>query len=300
MRKKLVVGLIVLFLLVMGGLSLQVQSNPQHGLARKGISNIGVIEVNGVIGGYGSYLGADGSSAGEIMEAIREARERDDIKAVVLRVNSPGGTTGSSQEIAIELDKLRDSGKPIVTSMGDTCASGGYWIACSTDHIVANGASITGSIGVIMELNNLKELFDKLGIRQEIIKSGDHKDMGSVSRDMTEQERAIFQDMIDDSYQQFLDQVRKGRKNKITEEELLEIADGRVFTGRQAMEMGLVDSLGNYYDAIEKAKDLSGLSSESNVEVLNSNKLWEEFLFNFDAKSVLGELRFPTLEVLFD
>ncbi len=300
MGKKLVVALIVIFLLVMGALSIKVSSAPQYGLAGKGLSGIGVIEVNGLIGASGSYLGTDTSSAGQIMKAVREAREREDIKAVVLRVNSPGGAAGASQEIAIELDKLRDSGKPVVTSMGDSCASGGYWIACSTDYIIANGTSITGSIGVIMELTNLQELFDKLGIRQETIKSGVHKDMGSAGREMTEQERAIFQDMIDDSYQQFLDQVRQGRKGKITEEKLLEIADGRMFTGRQAMELGIVDGLGNYYDAIEKARDLGGLSSESKVEVLNANKFWEEIFLSYDAGNVLGELISPDSQLLFD
>ncbi|MEN6350549.1 MAG: signal peptide peptidase SppA [Syntrophomonas sp.] len=293
MQKKVVVGLMILFLLVMAVLSLRGASKSDEGMSIPGTSTIGVIEINGPIsGGTSEWLGNTTVSSTDIMQTIREARKRKDIKAVVLRVDSPGGTSGASQEIAMELDRLRESGKPVITSMGDTCASGGYWLACSTDRIIANGATITGSIGVIMEVNNLEGLYDKLGIRNSTIKSGEHKDIGSTSREMTAEEKQMLQGMVDDSYQQFLDQVRKGRKDKIKEEELLKIADGRIFTGRQALQLGLVDQLGNYYDAIDTAKKLSGIKGESNIEVLNSSNLWDRFLLNVNTKSILRPQNF--------
>ena len=136
----------VLFLVIVGFLSIKAASGPQDRLAASGSSKIGVIEINGAITGSNtiSLVSSEVASADEIMSAIRKARERSDIKAVVLRINSPGGTAGASQEIGIELDKLRQTGKPIITSMGDTCASGGYWVACGSDYIFANGTTLTG------------------------------------------------------------------------------------------------------------------------------------------------------------
>lgn len=293
MYKKIVVGLMVLFLLVMAGFAWKGAKKTENGMSIPGTPTIGVIEINGAIsGGTSQILGSTVASSSDIMQTIREARQRKDIKAVVLRVDSPGGTSGASQEIALELDRLRESGKPVVTSMGDTCASGGYWLACSTDRIVANGATITGSIGVIMEVSNLEGLYDKLGIRNQPIKSGEHKDIGSTSRELTAEEQEILQGMVDDSYQQFLEQVRKGRKGKIEEDELLKIADGRVFTGRQAFELGLVDQLGNYYDAVSLAEKLAGIKGGSNIEVLNSSGLWDRFLLNLNTESIFSKPNF--------
>jgi len=221
------------------------------------------------------------------MENIRQAAERKDIKAVVLRVNSPGGTTAASQEIAIELDRLRKSGKPIVTSMSDTCASGGYWIACSTNHLVANTGTLTGSIGVIMELTNLQGLYEKIGIGSITFKSGEFKDMGSSTRPVTEEERKLFDEMIADNYQQFFTQVLNGRQGKISEEKLREIADGRVLTGKQALELGLVDSLGNYYDAIRIAEEMAGLPEGTKVEVISSQSFFDRFMLQVKAPEII-------------
>ncbi len=276
MHKKIVVLLLAVFLLTMAGLALwQVQQG--RPAAQMGPDTIGVIEINGVISGESSanLLTSAGNNADDIMAAIKTAREREDIKVLLLRINSPGGTTVASQEIGIELDKLRMAGKKIVVSMGEVCASGGYWIACSSDHIVANGGSLTGSIGVIMELTNMEGLFEKVGLEQEVIKSAPHKDIGSSFRDMTEGEREILQEIVDDSYEQFLDQVRRGRQGKIEEDTLLQIADGRVFSGRMGLEMGLVDSLGNYYDAIEVARSVAGLDLSSRIEPLNGSQYWD-------------------------
>ena len=243
MNKKLAVGLIVAFLVLMGVLSVRVVNKPGNTTSLRG--------------------------------------------SAVVRINSPGGTAVAAQEIGIELDKLRKTGKPVVTSMGDVCASGGYWIACSSDYIVANGTTLTGSIGAIMETTNLEGLYDKLGIRQEVFKSGEHKDIGSSAREITPQEREILQSIVSDSYTQFLNQVKQGRKGKIDLLELENIADGRVFTGETALQLGLVDSVGNYYDAVKQAEDMAGITEASRIEVLNSEKLWDSFLLGTRASKLL-------------
>jgi protease-4 len=250
---------------------------------------IGVIEVNGVISENEtiSILGGSASGSRAIVKAIRQTAQRPDIKAVVLRINSPGGSSAASQEIGIELDRLKQSGKIIITSMGEACASGGYWIASGSDFIMANGTTLTGSIGVIMEWANLQDLYEKLGIRMEVLKSGEFKDMGSSARDLTEGELQMFDAMIQDTYQQFLDKVQAGRGDKIETEKLLEIADGRVFTGRQALNLGLIDGLGNYYDALDKAKELANLPNDAGVEIINGNEFWE--YFNFPYKTNLAD-----------
>jgi protease-4 len=275
-------------LIVMGVLSVRVVNKPDNARSLKGSAVVGVIEINGVLGGEAtSLLATSAADSNRIMKAIRTAAKRPDIKAVVVRINSPGGTAVAAQEIGIELDKLRQTGKPVVTSMGDVCASGGYWIACSSDYIMANGTTLTGSIGAIMETTNLQGLYDKLGIRQEVFKSGEHKDIGSPGREITPQERDILQAVVSDSYAQFLKQVKQGRKGKIDPLELEDIADGRVFTGEKAIQMGLVDSLGNYYDAIKKAEEIAGISEESRIEILNTEKLWDSLLLGTQANRLL-------------
>ena len=278
MHKKIVVLLLAFFLLIMAGLAIWQVQGGGGPAAHTGPDAVGVIEINGVISGESSVglLGSTLASADDIMNAIKTAREREDIKVLLLRINSPGGTTVASQEIGIELDKLRRTGKKVVVSMGEVCASGGYWIACSSDHIVANGGTLTGSIGVIMELTNLEGLYKKIGLEQEVIKSAPHKDMGSSYRDMTPEERKFLQEIVDDSYEQFLDQVRRGRRGKIEEDKLLQIADGRIFSGGMGLEMGLVDSLGNYYDAIDVARSTAGLDPNSPVEILNGKLYWDQ------------------------
>ncbi len=288
MNKKLTVGLIVGFLVLMGVLSARVVNKPDNAVALRGSSVVGVIEINGVLGGESaSLLTTSAADSNRIMKAIRTAAKRPDIKAVVIRINSPGGTAVAAQEIGIELDKLRKNGKPVVTSMGDVCASGGYWIACSSDYIVANGTTITGSIGAIMETSNLQGLYDKLGIRQEVFKSGEHKDIGSSAREITPEEREILQAVVSDSYAQFLKQVKQGRKGKINPGELEDIADGRVFTGETALQIGLVDSLGNYYDAVKQAEEMAGITEESRIEVLNTEKFWDSILLGTRAGDLL-------------
>jgi protease-4 len=289
MHKKVVVILLAVFLVTMAGLSLWQVGQGGTKVAAGSYETIGVIEINGIITGESSsdIFSTASADARDIMEAIRNAADREDIKVLLLRINSPGGTSVASQEIGIELDKFRARGKKVVVSMGEICASGGYWIACSSDHIVANGGTLTGSIGVIMELTNLEGLYEKIGLQQEVIKSAQHKDIGSSYRDMTETEREILQEIVDDSYEQFLDQVRRGRRGKIEEASLPDIADGRVFSGRTALEMGLVDSLGNYYDAVDTARSVAGLPDNSSIEVLTGAGYWDIF---FKKLNSVGQL----------
>ena len=168
------------------------------------------------------------------------------------------------------------------------CCLGGYWIAASCDEIYANPATTTGSIGVITELLNVQGLFEKLGIRSEVIKSGPYKDMGSMNREITPEERQILEDLVGDVYQQFLEQVETGRKGKIKPEEVRALADGRVMTGKQAQKSGLVDTMGNYYDALDRARELAHIEGEPQVVELNSADPLTRLLSRFSASSLVN------------
>lgn len=293
MKKRIVIGLILVILLILLIMAVQSLSQPQARPGLKGGDKIGVIEISGVMAGTSTtnLLSGSTASARDIMAIVRQAASRPDIKAVVVRVDSPGGTSVAAQEIGVELDKLRASGKPVITSMGDVCASGGYWIACSTDHIMANPATLTGSIGVIMEMQNMQGLYEKIGLKEVVIKSGEHKDIGSPFRELTAVEQQLLQGIVQDSYQQFVDQVLKGREGKITREQLMPLADGRIFTGAQAKDLGLVDSLGDYYDAIEQAKIMAGIPGEATVEVLNQEDMWKRLVSSLESALLGNQLK---------
>lgn len=214
---------------------------------------IAVVKIEGVI-----------LDSKDIIEELREHRENKSVKAILLRIDSPGGAVAPSQEIYTEVLKIRDEGKKkIVTSMGSVAASGGYYIASASDRIVANPGSVTGSIGVILELANVSGLMKKVGVESVVIKSGKFKDVGSLFRTMTPEERDLLQGVIDDTYDQFVDAVSAGRG--INKEDLLPIADGRVFTGRQAKKLGLVDDLGSMQDAIKITADIAGIKGEPDI-----------------------------------
>ena len=201
--------------------------------------------------------------ADSVTSELRKIGEIETIKAVVLRINSPGGSIGAVQEIYEEVNRLKEKGKKVVVSMGDVGASGAYYVACAADKIIANPGTITGSIGVLMSLGNMEELFRKVGIKVEVIKRGKHKDIGSLSREMTPEERKLLQGVIDDAYDQFLQAVMEGRNLKKREAE--KIAQGQVFTGRQAKNLGLIDEIGNFQDAVRLAGKLAGIPGEPKV-----------------------------------
>jgi len=196
-----------------------------------------------------------------IVKKLRNLGDRKDVKAIILRINSPGGSVAAVQEIYSEIIKLRkEKNKVVVASFGDVAASGGYYIASACDKIVANPGTLTGSIGVLLELGNVQELFKKIGVKVEIIKSGKHKDSGSMFRELTPEERKMFQELVQEAYNQFIEAIVQGRN--MEKEKLLELADGRIYTGSQALSAGLVDKLGNDQTAIELAKEIAKISGE--------------------------------------
>ncbi|RMH57263.1 MAG: signal peptide peptidase SppA [Candidatus Hydrogenedentota bacterium] len=217
--------------------------------------------------------------ARKITERFEKYREDEDVKAIVLRMETPGGAVGASQEVAAAVRKLRvDYGKKVVTSIQNLGASGGYYIAVESDRIVANPGSIVGSIGVILEHMTVNELTDRLGIKFDAIKSGPFKDAGTITRPMTKEERRVLQEMVNDAYEQFRGTVLERRRAALARAAgvpitdtpaiaaaLDAIADGRVLTGKQGLEAGLVDRLGGLEDAIDEAARLSGIAGKPNV-----------------------------------
>ncbi len=187
---------------------------------------------------------------------LKDFKDNPSIKAVVIRVDSPGGIVAASQEIYDEVKEVKEK-KKVIVSMGAVAASGAYYISLPADVIVANPGTITGSIGVIMEFPVIEELLKKLGIRFEAIKSKEHKDIGSPFRPMSEKERKLLQGVISDIYEQFIDAVAKDRN--LPKDSVLKFADGRIFSGRQAKEFGFVDTLGSFEDAVKIAGDLVGI-----------------------------------------
>ncbi|MCW3488897.1 signal peptide peptidase SppA [Dethiobacter alkaliphilus] len=237
---------------------------------------VAVIHLEGIImdGQIQPLFGAPGGTR-QIIGQLQDAAADRDVAAVVLRINSPGGTPAASQEVYNEVQRLKESGKPVVVSVGEMAASGGYWIASAADEIVANPASVTGSIGVIMETTNFVELYEMLGIESEVFKSGQYKDMGSAARPLSDDEREIIQSMVDDIFQQFVDVVASGRS--LDREAVLEVADGRIFTGRQAKELGLVDRLGDLNTAIDAAGELAGIEGTPRIKEMRTRSPWGIF-----------------------
>jgi protease-4 len=212
---------------------------------------VGVLEVKGVIGNVQPTI-----------EELAKFRKDGSVKAVVVRIDSPGGGVSPSQELYQEIRRtVRE--KPVVVSMGSVAASGGYYIACAAQKIYANPGTITGSIGVILQFTNFEELLKKIGFRMEVVKSGPYKDVGNPGREMTAEEKAYLQDMVDNVHQQFVRDVARGRRMKV--EKVREVADGRIFTGEQAMELGLVDELGNLKDAINAAAKMAAIEGEPKI-----------------------------------
>ena len=212
---------------------------------------VAVVDITGVI-----------TKSDETIKLIHAYRDDSSIKAIVVRINSPGGSVAPVQEIYSELQKID---KPIVASMGGTAASGGYYIACAADTIMANPGTLTGSIGVIMQFTRLKGLYDKIGLEHQVIKSGEFKDTGSPFRELTEAEQVVLQSTVDDVYNQFVDTIFEARKSLLSRSEILELADGRIFSGQQALNSKLLDQLGNLPEAIEAAGKLANIDGKPKV-----------------------------------
>ncbi|MDH4101017.1 MAG: signal peptide peptidase SppA [Nitrospirota bacterium] len=218
-----------------------------------GGEKVAVVEVAGVI-----------LSAEEAIEELKKYEKDPSVKAIVVRIESPGGAVVPAQEIYEEVRRIRNTkSKHVLASMGNAAASGGYYIACGAEKIVANPGTITGSIGVIMETANFEGLMKKVGVENVVVKSGKLKDAGTPFREMTREERAVLQGVIDDVHAQFIDAVSAGRR--MERAQVVELADGRIYSGRQAKELGLVDELGTLDDTIKLAAELAGIKGEPRV-----------------------------------
>ncbi len=199
----------------------------------------------------------------KIVEELNDYADDSSIKAIVIRVDSPGGGVVASQEIYNAVKNAKKSGKKVVVSMGAVAASGGYYVSAPADKVVANPGTLTGSIGVIMEFATIEKLLEKIGVKGMVIKAGEYKDIGSPFRDMKEQERKLLQGVMDDVHAQFIQAVAEGRGLPLANVQA--IADGRIFTGRQALDLKLVDQLGDLEESIQLAAGLAGIKGRPKI-----------------------------------
>ena len=260
---------------------------------------VAVINISGtIISGADSkdniFSQTNGVTSGSIMKQIREAAADDSVKALVLRIDSGGGSATAAEEVGRELKRFKEkTKKPIVATMGNTGASAAYWIAaCASDKVYANATTLTGSIGVYMPYMNTEELFKKIGITSNKIKSGPYKDIMSSDRPMTPEEQAILQNIVNEIYEQFVTTVAVGRK--MEESKVKSLADGRVYTGLQAKNLGLVDEIGDYYDALAAAGKLGKIKPGANglppVKAKEKQQPWEFLLSAHIAELIKTEL----------
>ena len=214
---------------------------------------VAVVELEGLI-----------AETDDLVRELRHHRDNPSVRAVVIRINSPGGVVGPTQEVHDALLRLREAGKPVVASLGSVAASGGYYVAVAADQIFANPGSLTGSIGVIMQMANVDALMKKVGVDYVVVKAGQFKDLGNFSRPMTPEERRVIQSLLDDVHGQFIEAVAKGRK--LDRSAVVQFADGRVFSGTQALKLKMIDSLGGLEEAIDAAAKLAKLPTPPAVE----------------------------------
>ena len=240
----------VLSLMVLSGLVLAVIMSVGDGKSLRLGDRIAIIPIDGVI-----------LDDREVLEAIRSFRDDESVKGFVIAINSPGGEVGPSQSIYSEIKRLRDEDeRPVIAAINGVGASGGYYIALGADSIFSNPGAITGSIGVIMEIPNVDGLMQKVGVRMQTVKSAEHKDIASPFKEMTPSDREVLGSMVQDVYAQFVEVVSKERRKTVAQ--LGETIDGRVLSGRQAQQAGLVDRLGNFNDAVAAAGRMAGLGDE--------------------------------------
>ena len=262
---------------------------------------IALIHVEGVITagrGGGLPLGSREAGSEYLIKQLEQARKDENVKGIILRINSPGGSAAGSQEIYDEILRVRKAKKPVYVSMGDVAASGGYHIAAAANKIYANTATATGSIGVIFETTEFSQLAKRLGIESNVVKSGKFKDMGSPFRPLTPAERQIVQNMINDIFDQFLDAVSTGRN--IPKAKVREMATGQVYTGRQAKQLKLVDELGGLQETVAAIGKATGLGSEPKIASYDKSGLSNLFFGSSlrDWSGILNQLpnsRVPSL-----
>ncbi|MDD4004403.1 MAG: signal peptide peptidase SppA [Elusimicrobiaceae bacterium] len=252
-------------------------------LSSLGKDGVAWVTVRGVISSSRSDSPFE-KGTGNVSRVLRTMADKDNVKAIVLDINTPGGSVGAVQEIYDAVLYAKNvKKKPIVAMFRDVSASGGYYIAAPADRIIAQPGTLTGSIGVIFSLGNFKGLFEKIGVRMEAVKSGKFKDIGSPYRELSSEERAMFQAIVDDTYQQFYTAVKSGRG--LPDDRLAGLCDGRIFTGRQALANGLVDQLGGETEARRAAGKLAGLGDSP--KIIRNQDPWDSVreLLNMEAKS---------------
>ena len=250
---------------------------------------IALIRVDGVIvagkGGI-SLFGGQSTGSEEVVDQIEQAMDDSDVRAILLRVNSPGGSAAGSQEIYDAITRAKKHGLKVVVSMADLAASGGYYVSANADRIYANPATMTGSIGVISMHENLAGLYQKIGLKTEIIKSGKLKDMGAPSGPLSDEARAVIKGIVMQVYDQFVGAVADGRKMK--PEAVRKLADGRIYSGQQAKQIGLVDELGGMHEATIGAAKLAGIKGTPSVKEYGAPGLLKRL---FGAETVSGARR---------
>ncbi|OLC11966.1 MAG: hypothetical protein AUH29_17760 [Candidatus Rokubacteria bacterium 13_1_40CM_69_27] len=232
-------GVVVVFLAVV---SAMLQGPEGGGFGAR----VAIVELEGII-----------VDVEELLKDLKGHRDNPLVRAVVIRINSPGGIVGPTQELHDAIRRVRQAGKPVVASLGAVAASGGYYVAVAADQIYANPGTLTGSIGVIMQMANLENLMKKVGVDYVVVKAGHFKDMGNIARSMTAEERRVLQALLDDVHAQFITAVTEGRK--LDRARVVQFADGRIFSGAQAKALSMVDELGGLEDAVNRAAKLAGL-----------------------------------------
>jgi len=260
-------------------------------------SSVAVIELTGAIRDATGDTVSSSRGSRPVLEHLANAREDRRVAAVALRINSGGGSAAFSQEIHRAIQKLREAGKPVVVSMGDTAASGAYYVSVAADRILANPATITGSIGVYIQYLNAAELAENYGVEYVTVKTGPYKDVGNPTKPLTDDQRAVLQMVVDNTLDQFVAAVAEGRG--LADEDVRQVADGRILTGAQAKNLGLVDDFGGLEDAIRLAADLAGIEGEPSIVVYRRPQPWLSRYLELDLgdrfASGLGDQLLPHL-----
>ena len=283
-RRLTIVAVTVLVWIAVAALFVLVVGGARGGEGGGGLfgPRVAIVELEGII-----------TDVDDLVRDLKSYRENPSVKAVVIRINSPGGVVGPSQELHDAILRVRQAGKPVVASLGAVAASGGYYAAVACDQIYANPGTLTGSIGVIMQLANVEQLMKKVGVDYVVVKAGAYKDIGNISRPMTPEERRVLQSLLDDIHQQFIGAVATGRK--LDRDVVARFADGRVFSGTQAKDLKMVDALGGLEDAVAAAAKLAGIPTPPNVIQPKRHFSIVDLLRNQFGGSAAGAFLRPTL-----
>ena len=283
--------IVIVVLLVFGFIALLSRTGGMEEFSVGG-GQIALIRIDGLIAagqsGF-SILGGGATGSDDVVEQIERAVEDPAVKAILVRINSPGGSAAASQEIYQALMEARNQHKVVVVSMADVASSGAYYVSAAADRIFADPATLTGSIGVISMTEDLSGLFQKIGVKPEIVKAGKLKDMFSPYRPVSDEARSIMQTMVDEVHRQFIEAVAKGRRMKI--EEVAKLSDGRVYSGTQAQKLGLVDELGGMQQAVRKAAEMAGLKGKPRLREYGAKSLLQRLLGGSKSQAVALEGR---------